>query len=108
MKFSYNSSEGTWKDFDIETFKKLLERRKTESEKNNLQPTIHQQDAIDTAKIFSDFKSLGIYMRIFKYNSLDRYTLLACRDWVLSRTNCLNKGRLFVSVYRKFLGFSKK
>ena|SRR3972149_1046413 len=90
--------------FDFSEFEKILKKRQEEAKNKNLQPTMHQQDAIDTAKMLGDFASMGIYMRIFKnYNYPYRANLLACRDWVLSRLNVRHKGRLFVSTYQKFL-----
>lgn len=85
-------------------YNELITKRQEKAKENRLQSTMHQQDAIDTAKMFNDIGSIGIYMGIFKrHNYPYRKDLLVCRDWVLSRVNCENRGRLFVSVYRKFL-----
>jgi len=79
------------KDF----FARLEERKKLK-----LQHTRHQQDAIDTAKMFDDMKSKGIYFKLFKKHN--RENLLKCREWV-NKNGKGNKGRLFVSVYKKFV-----
>ena len=74
----------------------LLAKRK----KQKMQWTRHQQDAVETAKLFEDMGSIGIYMRLFKRHS--RESLMKCRDWI--EKNCKeNKGRIFVKIYRKFL-----
>ena len=61
---------------------------------------MHQQDAVDTAKMFDDMRSLGIYLRLFKKYHRER--LIQCREWVDKNGNG-NKGRLFVSVHKKFI-----
>ena len=65
-----------------------------------MQHTRHQQDAVETARLFDDKKSMGIYMRLFK--RYRREGLIKCREWVDKNGNG-NKGRLFVSVHRKFV-----
>lgn len=67
----------------------------------NVQATYHQQLAVETAKMLGDMKSLGIYLRLFK--KYDRTSLIECRNWVLEKGRGKNLGRLFVSVYKKFL-----
>ena len=90
--------------FDFSLYEKLLAKRREQTSKVKVQTTRHQQDAIDTAKILGDFKSLAIYMNIFKRHSYPyRNELLACRDWVMAKATRPEKGRLFVSVYQKFL-----
>jgi hypothetical protein len=84
---------------DIEKYRLLLGKRKTAKD---WQPTQHQQDAVETAELFDDIKSLGIYLAIFKRYALDRLKLLRAREWV-SRKGTGEKGRLFVSVYKKFV-----
>ena len=74
--------------------------RMAELKKEKFQYTRHQHDAIETAEMFDDMKSKGIYLRLFKMH--DREKLLKCREWVNEKGQ-KNKGRLFVSVYKKFL-----
>ena len=69
--------------------------------KGEVQATYHQQLAAETAQLLDDVKSIGIYLRLFK--RYDKANLLRCREWVLKNGRG-NKGRLFVSVYKKFLG----
>ncbi len=80
--------------------KKSFFDRMAELKKEKFQYTRHQQDAIETAEMFDDMKSKGIYLRLFKVH--DREKLLKCREWVNEKGQ-KNKGRLFVSVYKKFL-----
>jgi len=67
------------------------------------QSTEHQHLALETAKELDDMKSLGIYMQIYKRHYLDKHKLAKCKEWVLSKGNGTQKGRLFVATYKKFL-----
>ncbi len=80
--------------------KKGFFARMAELKKQKFQHTRHQQDAIETAEMFDDMKSKGIYLRLFKAH--DREKLLKCREWV-DKKGQGNKGRLFVAVYKKFM-----
>lgn len=75
------------------------------AEKKKWQATEHQNNAVETAKELGDTESIGIYLRIFK--RYDNYKLIQCKNWVLKKPNCDNRGRLFVATYKKFLGFDK-
>ncbi len=66
-----------------------------------VQATYKQELAAETAKKLDDLKSIGIYLRLFKIHS--EVGLLKCREWVLSKEGVKNRGRLFVSIYKKFL-----
>lgn len=80
--------------------KEAFEKKRLKNK--GVQSTRHQQDALETAKMLGDMKSVGIYMRLFKTFRFKRDRLLACRDWVME--NCKeNKGRIFVrTFYKKF------
>ena len=83
--------------FDRQSF---LDRMQARAKERKWQATKHQHDAVELAKSLDDMKSVGIYMRLVK-----RYDLVAlhrCRDWVL-KTAKMDKGRMFVSVFRRFL-----
>lgn len=84
---------------DKDFLAKLAERAKEKA-----QATYHQHLAAETAELLGDLKSIGIYLRLFK--RYDHGRLLVCRDWVIKNGKG-NKGRLFVSVYKKFLGLEK-
>lgn len=97
-----NNSENLDSDarpLDLDRYMEILKVRKT---KKKWQPTRHQQDAAETAELFDDVKSIGIYLNIFKKHSSSRAELLRCRTWV-SEKGTGNKGRLFVAIYKKFL-----
>ena len=82
----------------------LKAKQKTDKENGvKWQSTEHQHLAIETAKGFGDMKSLGIYMQIYKRHFLNKHKLLKCKEWVMSRQDCTDKGRLFVAIYKKFL-----
>ena len=81
-------------------YAKNLQKRIDNFDSKKVQSTYHQHLAMETAKLLDDMKSLGIYMRLFK--RYDKYNLIRARDWVL-KTNATNKGKVFVSVYKKFL-----
>ena len=80
-------------------------RKRHEKAKNDrtIQPTMHQQDAIETAEMFNDLKSKGIYLRIFKKYPLNRPDLLKCREWVMEKIPPQYRGRTFVKHYKKFI-----
>ena len=79
-------------------------RSNATKKKGEVQATYHQHLAVETAEALGDIKSVGIYLRLFK--RYDKANLLRCREWVLKNAKG-NKGRLFVSVYKKFLGLDK-
>ena len=92
---------GAFSKFDGGSYLDHLKKRAEHA--RDFQATRHQQDATETADLFNDRKSIGIYLRIFKRYRLDRYKLIECRDWVNKNARG-NKGRLFVAVHKKFLG----
>lgn len=83
-----------------------LERLRDRIEANRRNPratqaTYLQDKAVKTAEALGDVASVGIYLRLYK--RFDHVKLDACRDWVLSRHSVLNRGRLFVATYKRFL-----
>ncbi len=98
-----NSDNDNARPLSIERYMAILKIRKSKVKEKKWQPTQHQQDAADTAEMLDDVKSIGIYLNLFKKYKRQRHELLRCRDWVM-RKGKIGKGRLFVSVYKKFLG----
>ena len=82
----------------FDNYPELLRKRAERARELKIQSTLHQQDAVETARILDDRKSIGIFMRLFKNH--DRERLIACRDWI-EKTKIQNKGRAFVSTFHK-------
>ncbi len=88
---------------DIGTHIDIIKKRAEDLKKSGVraQATYKQELAAETAKKLDDLKSIGIYLRLFKIHH--ETGLLKCREWVLSKQGVKNKGRLFVSIYKKFI-----
>jgi len=77
-----------------------LKKRGVESKAQGIQSTMHQQDAVETAEMLNDIKSIGIYLKLFK--NYHRHGLISCRDWVMTK-KFREPGRVFVKTFhRKF------
>lgn len=84
---------------------KLQNKQEKVAQDKSVQATRHQQDALETAKLFNDMASKGLYFRIFKKYGWgpQRDGLLKCRDWVLNNVDKQYQGRTFVKIYKKFI-----
>ncbi|MDD5251258.1 MAG: peptide deformylase [Patescibacteria group bacterium] len=67
------------------------------------QATRHQQDAAETAEMFDDLKSIGVYLNIFKRYGARRLELIRCREWVMSLKGATNRAKIFTASYPKFV-----
>src|SRR3990172_4809566 len=68
-----------------------LKKRVEANKDKKIQATYHQHLALETAKMLDDMRSLGIYMRLFK--RYHHYDLIRCRDWVMGKQDCTNRGK---------------
>jgi len=62
-----------------------------------------QELALQTAAVLNDPAGLRFYFMVFKHGWHRRTDILKARDWVVGKVGKENGGRLFKSVYKKFL-----